>query len=71
VQGVKRVAANLFDIFFAPTKIFCELRSDVRRIFVSLHVKCPFFSFFLVCESIGTAATPGDSKDDCGEADGM
>jgi hypothetical protein len=34
--------------------------------------------FYLVCEAIGTAATPGllcqprgDSEDDCGEADGM
>jgi hypothetical protein len=32
---------------------------------------------YLVCEAIGTAATPGlcaslgDSEDDCGEADGM
>jgi hypothetical protein len=37
------------------------------------------FSFYImVCEAIGTAATPGpivpasvDSEDDCGEADGM
>jgi hypothetical protein len=34
--------------------------------------------FYLVCEAIGTMATPGllcqprvDSEDDCGEADGM
>jgi hypothetical protein len=38
---------------------------------------CVFF-FYLVCEPIGTAATPGllcqprdDIEDDCGEADGM
>jgi hypothetical protein len=38
-----------------------------------------FFNFYyLVCEAIGTAATPGllcqprgDSEDVCGEADGM
>jgi hypothetical protein len=36
------------------------------------------FFFYLVCEAIGTAATPGpivpasgDSEDDCGEADGI
>jgi hypothetical protein len=41
---------------------------------------CVFFLLFfnLVCEAIGTAATPGllcqisgDSEDDCGEADGI
>jgi hypothetical protein len=38
-----------------------------------------FFYYYLVCEAIGTAATPGllcqprvlDSEDDCGDADGM
>jgi hypothetical protein len=37
-----------------------------------------FFIYYLVCEAIGTAATPdtivpasGDNEDDCGEADGM
>jgi hypothetical protein len=33
------------------------------------------YFFYLVCEAIGTAATPvpalGDSEDDCGEGDGM
>jgi hypothetical protein len=36
------------------------------------------FLFYLVCEAIGTAATPGpivvasgDGEDDCGETDGM
>jgi hypothetical protein len=42
--------------------------------------RCSNGTFFLilVCEAIGTAATPGpivpasgDSEDDCGEADGM
>jgi hypothetical protein len=47
VQGAKCVAANLFDIFFAPTKIFFELRSDVRRTYVSLHVKCPLLLFLI------------------------
>jgi hypothetical protein len=37
-----------------------------------------FYYYYLVCEAIGTAATPwsivpasGDSEEDCGEADGM
>jgi hypothetical protein len=38
-----------------------------------------FYYYYLVCEAIGTAATPtwpivptsGDSEDDCWEADGM
>jgi hypothetical protein len=49
------------------------LSSDVRHYLLSWDG-----FIYLVCEAIGTAATPGllvpasgDSEDDCGEVDGM
>jgi hypothetical protein len=49
-------------------------RGSINRIrVVKVQVSCVYF-FYLVCETIGTAATPGpivpasgDSEDDCGE----
>jgi hypothetical protein len=51
-------------------------KSDYRHSCLSLG--SAIFYYYLVCEAIGTEATPGtivpasgDSEDDCGEADGM
>jgi hypothetical protein len=60
-------------------KTFLELQDKKLPIAIctNLHIRQNFF-LILVCEAIGTAATPGpivpasgDSEDDCGEADGM